>query len=227
MHFAFTRDQLLFRDAVRDVLRRECTPAVVRASWERADAADGLWKTLAEQGVVGLTVPESHGGLGLGALDWVLLFEEWGRFAGPGPLLETMAVAVPLIAEAGGEDFQRKWLGAIAKGEAKVAIGLASMPLVRDADVADLILLQRGDTLHAVRPEDVVLVERDGIFRRPLAGRRHFRPGAAVDRARRLFLFAVSPQATTEGADGTRASPPRPTAPPSPPPPSSPVSARA
>jgi alkylation response protein AidB-like acyl-CoA dehydrogenase len=172
MRFAFTRDQELLRDAIRDVLKRECTPAVVRASWEERDAGDRLWRTLAELGVVGLTVPEEHGGLGLGALDWVLLAEECGRFAAPIALVDTMAVAVPLIAGSGKEDFQRRWLPAIAKGEARVALGLAGMPFVRDADRADLLLLQRGDEIHAVARADVTLVER-----------------ASVDRSRRLFAI--------------------------------------
>ena len=42
MRFAFTRDQELLRDALRDVLKRECPASLVRASWERRDAADSL-----------------------------------------------------------------------------------------------------------------------------------------------------------------------------------------
>ena len=34
MDFSFTEEQLLFRDAVRDILAKECTPAAVRASWK-------------------------------------------------------------------------------------------------------------------------------------------------------------------------------------------------
>jgi len=34
MHFAFTDDQKMLRDTVRDVLQRECAPEVVRAAWE-------------------------------------------------------------------------------------------------------------------------------------------------------------------------------------------------
>ena len=33
MHFAFTDDQILFRDTVRDILRNECAPDAVRAAW--------------------------------------------------------------------------------------------------------------------------------------------------------------------------------------------------
>jgi alkylation response protein AidB-like acyl-CoA dehydrogenase len=170
MRFAFTRDQEALRDALRDVLKRECPPALVRASWEKRDAADALWKTLAELGVVGLTVPEEYGGLGLGALDWILLFEECGKFAAPVPLVETMAIAVPLICDAGDEAFKTRWLPAIAKGEARVAIGLESAPYVRDADVADLFLIQRGDAFHPFTPDQV-----------------RFTPHPSVDRSRRLF----------------------------------------
>ncbi len=39
MHFAFTEDQGLLRDAVRDMLAAECTPEVVRAAFEGPDDA--------------------------------------------------------------------------------------------------------------------------------------------------------------------------------------------
>ena len=59
---------------------------------------------------------------------------------------------------------------AIAKGEARVAVGLASEPFVRDADVADLLILQRGNEVHFVAQGDVSLREK-----------------SSVDRSRRLF----------------------------------------
>ena len=33
MRFAFTDDQLAFRDAVRDLLAKECPPSAVRDAW--------------------------------------------------------------------------------------------------------------------------------------------------------------------------------------------------
>ena len=86
MDFAFTDDQKLFRDSLRALLEKECTADVVRQAW--AEDGDGrssaLWAQLAELGVVGLAVPEVHGGLGLSELDFVLLLEESGRAALPG-----------------------------------------------------------------------------------------------------------------------------------------------
>ena len=82
MHFAFTDDQEMFRDTVRDLLTDKCGPEAVRAAWEGdTGRVPGLWSALAEMGVVGLTTPEAHGGLGMNEADLVLLLEESGKAA--------------------------------------------------------------------------------------------------------------------------------------------------
>ena len=86
MRFQFTEDQVLFRDAVRELLEKECPAAHVRAMWESASGrSPELWDKLVRMGVVGLTVPEEHGGLGLDEVDLVLILEETGRAAVPDP----------------------------------------------------------------------------------------------------------------------------------------------
>jgi len=117
MRFAFTDDQLAFRDAVRDLLAKECPPEVVRAAWadgtddhgarkgegSRADASQvaKVWSDLAEMGVLGIGVSEAHGGLGMNELDWILLAEEAGYAALPHPFVETACVVAPLVDAAG------------------------------------------------------------------------------------------------------------------------------
>ena len=98
MRFAFTPESLAIRDSVRALLVRECTPGRVREAWSNADGrVPGLWAHLAALGVPGILAPEEHGGLGLTELELVLVLEESGRFAMPEPLVETAAVAVPLL----------------------------------------------------------------------------------------------------------------------------------
>jgi alkylation response protein AidB-like acyl-CoA dehydrogenase len=98
MRFAFTADQIAFRDAVRELLERECTPAHVRAAWTNATGRiAGLWEKLADMGVVGMLAPEARGGLGLAMVDLVLILEETGRHALPEPIVETAAFGVPLL----------------------------------------------------------------------------------------------------------------------------------
>src|SRR5690606_22367997 len=119
MRFAFTDDQLLFRDTVADLLAKECPPEAVRWAWDdETGRRPELWAALAEMGVVGLTVPEAHGGLGMGEIDLVALLTEAGRVAFPGPLLETTAVVAPLLAESAPTSVAERWLPAIASGEA-------------------------------------------------------------------------------------------------------------
>lgn len=113
MRFAFTDDQIDFRDAVRDLLAKEAPPEVVRAAWpdgtdahgarkgEGARADEGrvakVWSDLAEMGVLGVGVSEAAGGLGMAEVDWVLLAEETGYAALPHPFVETACVVAPLL----------------------------------------------------------------------------------------------------------------------------------
>jgi alkylation response protein AidB-like acyl-CoA dehydrogenase len=156
MQFGFSDDQLLLQSTVRDFLRKECPPDVVRTMWASDSGhAPALWAQLAELGVLGALVPDAHGGLGLDERDLVLLLEETGRAALPLPVVATAAVAVPLLcelAETGraGAALAGRWLPRIAAGEALVAVGHPENPFVADAAAADLLLLVREDALHAV-----------------------------------------------------------------------------
>jgi alkylation response protein AidB-like acyl-CoA dehydrogenase len=149
VHFAFSDQQAEFRDAVRQVLAKECTTDHLRAAFEQPEARGPRWATLTELGVVGLTAPESRGGLGLGLVDLVLLLEEAGRVALPEPLLETTALAVPLLAEldgAGSADAAGR-LEDVAAGRCTAAVGTdprrAARPPgpIAGAHGADLLVL--------------------------------------------------------------------------------------
>jgi len=186
MDFGFTEEQLAIRDAARDFFAGECPPAHVRAMWSsETGRSPQLWKAMAETGFVGLTVPEHHGGLGLGEVDLVLLLEEAGRAALPEPLLETTAVAVPLLREAGTPAQQEAWLPRIASGDAIVTVQLLDAPYVADAHVADLLLLHRGDELHAVPGERFAAVAQP-----------------SADGARRLFTVEAETGEDTRMAGG-------------------------
>ena len=101
MKFAFSTEQLELRDAVRDLLAKECTPAHVRDAWTNATGrVPGLWDQLVEMGVTGILVPEANGGLGMTYVDLVLVLEETGRFAVPEPIVETAAGGAPYFEDA-------------------------------------------------------------------------------------------------------------------------------
>ena len=183
MRFAFTDEQRLFGDSVRALLDKECSPDVVRARWD-GDSSSRLWAGLVGLGVVGLTVPEARGGLGLGEVELVLPLEETGRAVAPVPIVETTAVGAPLLRDL-PDPSSEQWLSAVAAGDAILTVGHERSPFVSDADVSDLLLLQHGDEVHAVERDRVALV-----------------PEPSVDRARRLFTVEWDPEPSTALADG-------------------------
>ncbi|MDP9861076.1 MULTISPECIES: acyl-CoA dehydrogenase family protein [Streptosporangium] len=166
MNSAFTDDQLALAAAVGQVLRAHCPAAAVR------DGRTAAWPQLAGIGLFGLLVPAEHGGLGLGLVDAVLPFEEAGRAALPGPVAETVVAAPLLLA---GDPVLDK----LAAGSLRVSVRIGDQDYSPDADLADLLIVERGGVPYAVRPD---------------AARLTLQPG--VDRARRLF--------GVEFRDGTR-----------------------
>lgn len=179
MRFAFTDDQLALRDAVRAMLAKECPPSVVRGAWPGGDvdAAAPVWAQLAEMGVLGVAVPEAVGGLGLDELAWVLLAEEAGRAALPLPLVDTVAVAAPVLA---GDDRWSDLLGAIVAGDVVVTVQLDPGAAVPFAQRADRLLLRAGEALHLVARADARL-----------------RPVTAVDGSRALAHVEWQPSSAT------------------------------
>ncbi len=121
-------------------------------------ACRDVWDALAEMGVLGVQVPAASGGLGLTELDLVLLLEETGRVALPDPIVETVAVAAPLLADLTGSsgatgaaaETAARWLPAIASGEAVVALALGGSALVSHGNDADLLLASTDGRLVAV-----------------------------------------------------------------------------
>ena len=179
MDFTFSEEQLLFQDSVRDFLVNEVTPERIRRGWETdSGREEKLWSQLTELGLVGMTVPEQHGGLGLSEVDFVLLAQECGYVALPEPLVHTALVAVPTLQQLGGE-LADHWLPKIAAGEARVMVGLEQNVLVEDAHVADLLLLEKSGNLYALAPDQVVL-----------------RHNESVDPSRRLFHVEIPADAT-------------------------------
>ena len=135
----------------------------MRAAWSRTDGrVPELWQRLAELGVLGITVPVAHGGLGLGELDLVLVLEEAGRAALPEPLAETVALGAALLAETGGET-AAEWLPKVAAGTATFSVALEPWPYLAHARTAGLLLLERAGALYAVLPDSTTLVAQPSV----------------------------------------------------------------
>jgi alkylation response protein AidB-like acyl-CoA dehydrogenase len=104
MDFTFSTEQEDFRQAVRATLADKAPSTYVRAMIDDpVGVTPELWQTMAELGWLGVLVPESAGGLGLGLVDLVVLQEELGKLPFPGPFVSS-AVAATLAAVRLGVD---------------------------------------------------------------------------------------------------------------------------
>ena len=123
MNFGFNEEQELLRSTARKFFDNECTSETVRKLMESPEGmTPDLWKKLAEQGWLGLIVPDEYGGMGLGIVDLVVLMEEMGRAVVPGPFFSTVLLGGLAILEAGTDGQKKAWLPKLASGDARAAL---------------------------------------------------------------------------------------------------------
>lgn len=193
MDFTFNDQQLAFREAVRKFLVVEAAPEMLREIWEttRTGRSAELRGKLADQGLTALSVPEAHGGIGLGDVDWVLVHQELGYHGIPDSLTDTACLAVGLLnGLPAGHALAKTWLPKVADGRARIAVGHPINPLVADAEAADLLLLWHDDEVHAVPPKAV-----------------ETRLNPSIDLSRRLYHVDWTPTDATRVCDAAAGKP--------------------
>jgi alkylation response protein AidB-like acyl-CoA dehydrogenase len=172
MRFAFTDDQKMLRDTVREVLQRECAPEVVRGTWEgRPEGARAVWDTLAETGVIGMTASENAGGMAMSEVDLVLPLEETGYAALPGPIVDTVAVGIPLLEAAGTDAQMQRWLGPAVTGQARIVVSFEDQAVVAHAPSADVLIAQRGGAAYCVPVAEASVSPEQSVDRSRQLGR--------------------------------------------------------
>ena len=118
LDFSFTDEQQALAVLARRIFEDHATPDRLR-ELETADAPlfdPVLWRALSEAGLLGVAVPETWGGAGLGFLELSLLAEQLGRSAAPVPLVETLVLGALPIARFGSPEQCEALLPAVAEG---------------------------------------------------------------------------------------------------------------
>jgi alkylation response protein AidB-like acyl-CoA dehydrogenase len=124
--FGFSQEQEQLRSVAREFLRKEAPPSHARALMERDSVLDErMWKALAEMGWLGLTIPESFGGSGLGLLELAIVLEEMGEVVFPGPFWSTVALGVPAVVALGDQAQQERLLGEVVAGRHRITVAAA------------------------------------------------------------------------------------------------------
>ncbi|HXZ61771.1 MAG TPA: acyl-CoA dehydrogenase family protein [Acidimicrobiales bacterium] len=98
--------------------------AAVEADTERVDRE--LWGSLADADLLGLGVPEEHGGAGYGLTELGLLLEAQGGAVAPVPLWPTLVLGALPVAHFGSDAQRARWLPRVVAGEVFLTAALAS-----------------------------------------------------------------------------------------------------
>ncbi len=121
MDFDFTDDQAALREAVQRWVDKGFGFARRQQLARAGGRTREVWAELAGLGLTGLVTPPDHGGLGLGAIEAMVVMEELGRGLVNAPYAQGALIAPSLLAEA-PPALQAAWLPRIAEGTALVVL---------------------------------------------------------------------------------------------------------
>ena len=168
MNFEFSESQVAVAALAEQVFSGSAGADRVAEVERSADRFDReLWADLAASDLLGVSIGEEHGGLGLGMVETALVLREQGRRVAPVPLWPTLVLGALPIAEFGSRPLRDRWLGAVASGQAVLTGALSewgaddaqspsvtaarlpdgsweltgSKPAVPDAGVADAVVV--------------------------------------------------------------------------------------
>jgi len=120
----FSEEHEMWRQSVRKFVEKEIVP--YHEQWEKDGIVPReLWLKAGAAGLLGCTVPEEFGGMGLDYLFDVVVFEELWRVgaSGPGFLIHTDLV-MTYILSFGSDEQKQYWLPKMVRGEAIGSLGM-------------------------------------------------------------------------------------------------------
>ena len=199
MDARLTDEQERMQETAADFIESEGGIDLARRRMEGdREVIHDLWTALADLDYTGITVPFEYDGFGEGMGYLVALLEVAGRYALPGPLPETAAVAVPLVDDLGTDAQRDDHLPAIAAGERRFSVAVyddrtESLPAAIDLTAT---ATEEGYRLSGTK----TLVPYGGEVDRVLVAARTAAEGTEATDWDGLSLFVVDPGAEAVSA---------------------------
>jgi alkylation response protein AidB-like acyl-CoA dehydrogenase len=160
MQFGLNESQQILQSNARKFFAAECPTAEVRRIMETEHAHDEkLWRHMAEQGFLGVVIPEEAGGMGLGIVELAALAEEMGRALVPGAFIANVLASAALHTAG-----STKYLADIASGKIKATLALLESSGKWDVDAVAMAAL-KGEKMFvpdAGIADVIVVAARDG-----------------------------------------------------------------
>ena len=143
--FYLTDEQRAIRDLAREIARERIAPLAARVDEGEEYPAEQL-KLLAQQGLMGLHIPEEYGGSGAGSLAFCLGAEEvaWACAATSTIYLVQNLGGYPIVL-AGNAEQKQRFLPRLASGEITAAFSLSEPGAGSDAAGLSCTAVRKGD----------------------------------------------------------------------------------
>ncbi len=139
-------EHVMFRDAVREFVKREIAP--YHEQWEK----DGLvsrdvWLKAGENGFLCMDVPEEYGGLGVDDYRYNAIFvEELARVGASGPGFGiTNELVVPYMLAFATDEQKERWLPKMATGEYITSLAMSEPNAGSDLQGIQTTAIKQGD----------------------------------------------------------------------------------
>jgi len=146
MHFEFSEEQLMVRQAARDFAQNELKPGVIDRDEHQKFPAEQI-KKLGELGFMGLMVSPQYGGSGMDAISYVLVMEELSKIDASASVVVSVNNSLVCygIEKFGSEEQKQKYLIPLAKGEKIGAFCLSEPEAGSDATSQQTTAIDMGE----------------------------------------------------------------------------------
>ncbi|WP_183557208.1 acyl-CoA dehydrogenase [Mucilaginibacter sp. SP1R1] len=146
MHFEFTEEQLMIRQAARDFAQTELKPGVIERDEHQKFPAEQV-KKLGELGFLGMMVSPQYGGSGMDAISYVLVMEELSKIDASASVVVSVNNSLVCygLEKYGNEAQKQKYLVPLAKGEKIGAFCLSEPEAGSDATSQRTTAVDMGD----------------------------------------------------------------------------------
>jgi pimeloyl-CoA dehydrogenase small subunit len=123
MDFAFSEEQTLLQDSVTRFIQNDYGFAARQKIVKEEDGFSGSnWRTFAELGWLGVPFAEVDGGFGGGAIESMIMLEQFGKGLVVEPYLATVVLAGGALKVAGSAAQKQKYLAGIVDGSLQGAL---------------------------------------------------------------------------------------------------------
>jgi len=145
MDFELSDEQAAFRELMRDFARRAIKP--VAHEWEQSGRYPSeIVAQMRELGLFGLLVPEEHGGAGVDAVSYAIVFEELSRaWMGISGIIGSHSMATLLLVRFGTPAQRQRWLADLASGARRSGLALTEPDAGSDLQSISTVAIRDGD----------------------------------------------------------------------------------